>query len=386
MSNEPAEYEVGGRRFSIDEYPDYVGDEPPDATRIRDIDYRDEVESIWGREWGAQGIGRLTEVALVEPTEHEGHPLFTDHNEYFMMTYGDPDVEGLKRQHRAYADILESEGVTVRYMEYDDVWGAYGPHRKLFVAATLGTVLRNGVILRRYGQNAYIRGMNRYAQRFFTDIGCPISLQVTGTGILEPAWPWVAEGVTVGSFGRACNWEGLRQAVPVFEAAGLEEVVMGSSTATLGSMQTSGAFHMDTVLNAVDAGLALVYPPQLDHGVYEWLVDHGFDLIPVPRDEHREYMPCNGMTIEPGKVVMAEAATETNRALREAGVEVIELDTSQIRTGGVNGIRCITCRLHREPGPTLDEVAESVPDDKPDGLVNVVSAPHHPGTAGGPSR
>lgn len=53
------------------------------------------------------------------------------------------------------------------------------------------------------------------------------------------------------------------------------------------------------------------------------------------------------------------------------------METSQIKMGGVNGIRCITCRLHREPGPELEEVARRIPDNKPEGLVNFVSGDNY---------
>ena len=33
------------------------------------VSYLDELELIWGKRWGAQGIGRLREVAMVRPTE-----------------------------------------------------------------------------------------------------------------------------------------------------------------------------------------------------------------------------------------------------------------------------------------------------------------------------
>jgi N-dimethylarginine dimethylaminohydrolase len=372
------EYTISGRKFKMTDYPDYVGNMPPDPVEIHNIDYLDEIEKIWGRKWGDQGIGQLKEVALVMATDHENHEIFLDkqNQEYFMMTYGEADIHALRGQQEDYARVLKEEGVGVKLMEYGDPWGAYGPMRKMFVGALLGTVLRNGVILRRYGQGAYLRGLNRHTQRFFTDIDCPISLQITGKGILEPAWPWVAEGVVIGGFGRACNREGLEQALPVFKAAGLREVVMGGSSSIHSTMQSSGAFHMDGVLNIVDCGLAVVYPPQLDFGVYKWLSDHGIEMIEVPPEE-QHLLPCNGMLLEPGKLIQGIETPKTNRELEKHGVEVIEVETSQIKMGGVNGIRCITCRLHREPGPELEEVARRIPKNKPEGLVNFVSGDNY---------
>ena len=42
------------------------------------VSYLDELELIWGKRWGAQGIGRLREVAMVRPTEAEVRKLYEE--------------------------------------------------------------------------------------------------------------------------------------------------------------------------------------------------------------------------------------------------------------------------------------------------------------------
>ena len=42
------------------------------------VSYLDELELIWGKRWGAQGIGRLREVAMVRPTETEVRKLYEE--------------------------------------------------------------------------------------------------------------------------------------------------------------------------------------------------------------------------------------------------------------------------------------------------------------------
>jgi len=53
---------------------------------------------------------------------------------------------------------------------------------------------------------------------------------------------------------------------------------------------------------------------------------------------------------------MSSEAKKTNAMLRKEGVDVIEVDTVGLAQGGFNGLRCITCRLYREPGPSLEEI------------------------------
>jgi len=85
--------------------------------------------------------------------------------------------------------------------------------------------------------------------------------------------------------------------------------------------------------------------------IYDWLVAHHSDLVEDPLEEHRRYLPENGMLLQPRKIVMPAGPEKTHSELRKQGVDAIEFDTTGIPQGGINGIRCITCRLIREAGP-----------------------------------
>ena len=55
---------------SLDDFPYYEPGKVPQYQRYHaEVSYLDELELIWGKRWGAQGIGRLREVAMVQPTE-----------------------------------------------------------------------------------------------------------------------------------------------------------------------------------------------------------------------------------------------------------------------------------------------------------------------------
>ncbi|MFQ5948917.1 MAG: arginine deiminase family protein, partial [Acidimicrobiia bacterium] len=56
----------------------------------------------------------------------------------------------------------------------------------------------------------------------------------------------------------------------------------------------------------------------------------------------------NTLAIEPGVVVAYERNQETNRRLRDAGIEVLELDASELCRGR-GGSRCMTQPLLRDP-------------------------------------
>jgi hypothetical protein len=73
--------------YPLERYPDYVPGKPAQAHLLERVSYQDEVEKIWGRKWGSQGIGRLRQTVLSMPTEHEQSPLWERAPGYFLLRY-----------------------------------------------------------------------------------------------------------------------------------------------------------------------------------------------------------------------------------------------------------------------------------------------------------
>ncbi len=180
--------------FDVTKYPDYRVGLPPDVYKLLEFSYLDEYEAVWGRPWGSPGIGRLREVALVAPSDHEGNPLWMTDPNFFLLRYkSELDIELMIRNHQAYAELLTEHGVDIHWMEFKNAWGAWGPMRKLFVCEEIRFV-RGGAILPRFGHASYKRGLEREFQRFLTEIGCPILYSVHGEGIMEVGPMFVAVG------------------------------------------------------------------------------------------------------------------------------------------------------------------------------------------------
>jgi arginine deiminase len=345
--------------YPLERYPDYLPNKPPQSYILHKISYLEEMERTWGRKWGAQGIGKLREVGLVKPMDIEANPLWARDPRFFLLRHGPIDkkmLELLRAQHQEYADLLKQNGVNINWIDIPSHMGPYGPMRKLYVAKFC-CIVRGGAIISRAGQSSYRKGWEPHVMRFLAKIGCPVLLTISGYGIYETGVivP-LAEDVLLGYNSCAANQDALEQMLPVLNRAGVKEFHTAYMPTLAETFDGWAEFHVDMSVAPVDLGIALVYPPCLDFQTYAWLKDKGFKLIEIPPDEQRSFAPANLVILEPGKVIMAAGAKKTISAVRNEGIDVIELDTSAIRQGGTNGISCMTMHLLRDNGPSLEEL------------------------------
>ncbi len=343
--------------YPVERYPDYVPGKPPQLEPLHQASYLDELEAIWGKRWGCQGIGRLREVALIKcDPAYEGHPFWSRHPDFFLLRHNPhPDLELFVEHQMAYAETLRACGVEVCWLEVEDFMGAYGPMRKFFIAGAL-RIFRGGAILPRAGEGSAYRGIEREFQKLMTSIGCPIIGAVTGRGIYEAgAVVPVAEGVLLAGLSCALNQEGLDQIAPILRRCGVKEIQVVHLQTIMDTFEAGGEFHIDMVVGTVGLRKAIVYPAALDYQTYLWLKEKGFQLAEIPADEQRKFAPANLVVLEPDRVIMPRGAVKTIRAVEAMGVEVVPIETEGIMQGGVNGISCITMQLLRERGPGLDD-------------------------------
>src|SRR5262245_64784515 len=114
MSSPANSSSARGERDSFDSFPFYEEGKVPQYHKYHsNISYLDELELIRGKRWGAQGIGRLREVAMVRPTEAEVRKLYEEDSAFFVFNGTTPDLPLMQEQHLNLARTYERLGVKV---------------------------------------------------------------------------------------------------------------------------------------------------------------------------------------------------------------------------------------------------------------------------------
>lgn len=340
---------------AYEDFPFYEEGKVPQYHRYHaEVSYLDELERIWGKPWGAQGIGRLREVAMVKPSESEVLDLYEQDSSFFVFNGITPDLDLMQEQHAGLVKAYEDLGVKVHEIRWadDPPMSAYGPMKRS-ISAAAGFVINGGAIIPREA-TPYWRGRSRYVSKALSDLGCPILYTVHGNGVCEiGASVRMADDFIVLMLSTDCNREGADQVVPILERAGYDKVLIAHSPGPLYDYheEVPGWMHADMWILPLDVRLALIYPPWCDYQTIRDLHAMGYELIEAPREEIALY-PTNGITVAPRRVIMNASATKTRKLLEDHGVEVIAIPYDEVHKYG-GGIRCNTMQLIRDAGPRI---------------------------------
>jgi N-dimethylarginine dimethylaminohydrolase len=323
---------------------------------LHETDFYDEVEQIWGKRWGAEGIGTLREVLVSRPTENETRPEYArEWQYYYSSAAGNADLGRLRHQFDDYYALLADNGVAVNYIEPPvPAIGAYGYLKNLVTLAGGGLVVRGGAIMHRMGLGSWQRGREAIWSNVLTALQIPIYLTIHGRGVCEPgAGRWLDSRTFVMNESVVANEEGLRQLRFVLDNVGVELVVAHSPgwVESIGNGNI-GTSHMDMVVMVPDVRVAVLAPHLVNYGFVRWLLERDFRIVEVPIEEYWA-LAVNAVTLSPGKVVMNAGSHTVKRRLEELGIEVHEVDFSEAHKFAIAGLHCATLELRRDPGPSM---------------------------------
>lgn len=305
---------------------------------------QDELERVWGRNWGVDSdVGRIRavlvhrpgpEMAVVDPAKRiESIGSYGDVDEgWYFQHESPPDIAGMQAQHDALVTALKAEGV-----EVFEVRGV-GPARlKACYTRDPLIMVKGGAIVGRMGARAR-RGEELSITRTLAEIGVPILRTVSGAGLLEGgSFAWVNEKTAVIGCGVRVNREGAAQVGEVLARQGVELLV----TDLVGYQ-----IHIDCAFLMVAPDLALIDPMQIPYSFIEALKARG--VHPIEISQADDPWIVNSLAVAPGRLIMPEGASnETLDALGKHGVSWVTIPFDKMQRNG-GGVHCSTQPLIRD--------------------------------------
>ncbi len=296
--------------------------------------FEQQMNQLWG-DWGCDSeVGRLRAVLLRRPgAEIENLPEDLSS----VLFAGRMDPVRAREQHDAMADLYRANGVQVHYIEKMQEHEPNGMFVRDLVAMT-----PEGAIVARPGTSVR-RGEARYAAEALARLGVPILRTIAGSGTFEGAdLMWFGRDLAFVGVSRRTNAEGNRQVRAELERMGVGEVV---------TIQVPWAeAHFDGMMAPLDRKLAAVYVGQVPYTAVEALLRHGFRILEIDSEREVRYgVALNLVALEPGRVIVPKGDNkESVKLMEKAGVEVIQIDLSELMKGA-GSIHCMTAFLKRDP-------------------------------------
>ncbi len=344
------------RRAALDPgAPDKPG-MPPKAWIYHDqVSYEDELETLWGKKWGAQGIGKLREVFLNPPCNTEMRMWAeAKHARTQYDSSRVPDIKRWQEQYEGMVKAYRDNGVLVHELIVPDpVIGPYGLTKWIWAMTDAAIVINGGAIIPRPGYFGRQKGRNPLWQRALAELGVPIIYAVRGKGVAEiGGCIWLDDQHFIVEDGTIMNREGINQLKPIFAMSNAKLVVLHSPGYYENTeWPAGGTSHTDMIVAIPNIGLAVVAPYMCDFAFIKFLKRIEFDIIEVPPEEYNTAV-YNMVNLEPGKVLCPAGAEKTIKAMENWGIKVVAIPFDECMKAG-GGIHCSTCQLVRDPGPLV---------------------------------
>jgi N-dimethylarginine dimethylaminohydrolase len=361
MSNDELDAEHHRRQEND---PTFEAGRAPAAWKFHDeISYEQELEPLWGKKWGNQGVGKLREVMLNVPPLNEVREVFYKDTAAYMEQWEPerPDLDLWHKQYEVMKKNYRDAGVLVHEVTVPDaVFGPYGYTRWFWAATDAAWVLNGGAIMPRAGYFGAQKGREPVWQKALALLDVPIIYTLRNKGVAELGGQvWLDSHHMMVSDGVVQNLEGARQLKQIFEMSDAKIIqipVAGFYEET--AFPSGGTSHVDMVVGIPDIGVAVIYPPYTSFATVKFFTRLGYKIIEVPSEEYLSGI-YNMVVLEPGVVMCpTKGAPRTLKAMEAAGITVVPTEmTESMKAGGA--VHCSTCQLKRDEGPICEKLMET---------------------------
>ncbi|MBQ3420914.1 MAG: nitrate reductase, partial [Romboutsia sp.] len=223
----------------------------------------------------------------------------------------------------------EDNGVKVEYLEAD-------PERPNSVfARDFGGCVKEGYILGNFRLPLRYKEHVDYENKM-KNLGIPVIARVE-KGLFEGGdFMFLNEKTIAVGMADRTNEEGVKEIRSQLSKYGYE---------VIGVKLKREYLHLDMCFNLVDDKIAVSYKEGLPEDFAKRIEEMGIEIISVPEESIYEH-GCNLQAIGNRKVLSLKRNTKVNEELRKRGMEVIELDITEILKAG-GGPHCMTFPLER---------------------------------------
>ncbi len=245
------------------------------------------------------------------------------------------DKDKVEQNHADFTNLLTQSGVEILWMDSVD----QGIADAVFTYdASLMTP--GGAILMSPGKIKRM-GEQQLHRHFYNQMDIPVIAEVTSNGLAEAGDTlWIDNKNLALGRGFRTNQTGISQITEILEPSGIT-----IHTFDLPVYHGAGAcLHLMSLISLVDTKLALVCKTLLPVGLWNLLLDLGFELIEVPYDEFESSntLCANILAIEPGNCIMVDGFPKTRGLLESAGIHVRVFDGQALCVGCEGGPTCLT--------------------------------------------
>ena len=274
-------------------------------------------------------FSKLRTVILCPPTHFEiRKPINVIQAKWYALGCG-PDPDKGIHQYEVFKNTLIREGVTVWEIPPSKQYSYQVFTRDICVIANNGAIIANLKFDPRKGEEKEV--VKELETR-----GIAVSFTFKDPAILEGGdFVFIDNENVLLGIGDRTNEEALEKLKVFQPSINFHPVYLPKDF-----------LHLDVVLNIVSGNIALAYLPALADDTLALLKSRQFRIIEVSSKE-QETMATNALAIGNNKVIAAESNGQANEKMKKEGLEVIEIDMSEILKGG-GGPRCMTLPVLRE--------------------------------------
>jgi N-dimethylarginine dimethylaminohydrolase len=273
--------------------------------------------------------GKLKKVLLCSIDNYRIMPI-NNVARYWMDKGHVMDYDLCKKQHVALAQAYKDNGVDVELLipEENLVYEVF--------ARDFGICLKEGYVLGHFKEPCR-QGETAEYEKKLAEIGVPCIARCTAGCFEGGDFCFLDENTLLMGVIDRTDFAGFDSVKHQLNDLGYEMVPIRVDRKYL---------HIDVCINIIADKTVIICPDILPDSIVKRFERRNFEMIRITPDEVMQYS-ANIQGLGGGKVISSHTNTKTNERMRALGLDVVEVDISEIVKGG-GGIHCMTFPLVRE--------------------------------------